>query len=159
MFAQTVAAGRLTRDPETKTFSETSAVTRFSIAVEDGFGDKKTTHYYNCSAWNAQGKSVQNFCKKGSTVIVTGKFISSKKESTTYWELRADSVKFISTGDKDANQGAQQQQSSYQQQSQPSYQQQTNEVPAYLQQAAPAPTPSYATDMFANTGGDDSLPF
>jgi len=119
MYQKQIAVGRLTRDPESTTYGE-NTVCRFSIAVDDGFGDKKTTDFFNCSAWGKQGESVQNYTKKGSLVLVEGKMKSSKKESTTYWELRADQVRFLSSNNDggQGNGGQQGQQQQYQQQPQ-----------------------------------------
>lgn len=178
MFAKTTAVGRLTRDPETKNFGE-SAVTRFSIAVDEGFGDKKKTHFYNCSAWNKLGANVQQFTKKGSLVLVEGMMISSKKENVTYWELRADSVKFLSSNNEGGQQGGgqqQPQQGRQRQQRQP--QQQYAQQPQYAQQQQFAQQPQFAQQQqyaqqqqFAPQGqyqdpfsgameiSDDQLPF
>ncbi|MGY1465500.1 single-stranded DNA-binding protein (plasmid) [Bacillus toyonensis] len=40
--------GRLTRDPESNTYGE-KTVCRFTVAVDDGYGDKKTTDFFNVS--------------------------------------------------------------------------------------------------------------
>lgn len=151
MYSKTVVVGRLTRDPETKNFGE-SSVTRFSVAVDEGYGEKKKTHFYNCSAWNKLGENVQKYTKKGSTVLVEGMFISSKNNDITYWELRADNVKFLSSN----NEGGQRSQ----QQTQP--QQQYAQQNQYTQ-----PQQSYQTqnqfggqDPWGGFGVDnDRLPF
>ncbi|MFE7817890.1 single-stranded DNA-binding protein [Priestia megaterium] len=175
MYQKQIAVGRLTRDPESTTYGE-NTVCRFSIAVDDGFGDKKTTDFMNCSAWGKQGESVQNYTKKGSLVLVEGKFKSSKKENITYWELRADQVRFLSSNN-DGGQGnggqqqGQQQQYQQQQQFQPQGQQQFQQNPyqqqqqMYQQQPNPYTQPQFqqpGQNQFAGMEmniSDDSLPF
>ena len=41
------------------------------------------------------GEKVQRYQKKGSVVQVIGKMKSSKKDKTTYWELRANNIVFL----------------------------------------------------------------
>lgn len=94
--------GRLTRDPESNTYGE-KTVCRFAVAVDDGYGDKKTTDFFNVSVWGKMGEKVQRYQKKGSVVQVIGKMKSSKKDKTTYWELRANNVVFF-TFDNNSNQ-------------------------------------------------------
>lgn len=178
MFSKTIAIGRLTRDPETKSYGEGKDVTRFTIAVDDGFGDKKTTDFYNCSAWNALGQSVQKYTQKGSMVVVEGKFKSSKKDDKTYWELRADQVRFLSSNNENGQSGQgrtqqqqyqqpnQYQQPQYQQtqqfqpnqqfQQQPQYQQPQQQQFGQFQQQQP--NSMFPSGMEMNIS-DDALPF
>ena len=158
MYAKTVIIGRLTRDPEVKNFGE-SSVTRFTVAVDEGYGDKKKTHFYNCSAWNGLGTNVQKFTKKGSLVSVDGMMISSKKDTTTYWELRADVVKFLSSGNE-AQAGAQQRGRQNQNQYQSRNQYANNQQPAYANQGAYNQSMPMEDDFFAGTEiSSDGLPF
>lgn len=177
MYQKQVAVGRLTRDPESKKYGE-NTVCRFAIAVDDGFGDKKTTDFMNVSAWGKQGENVQQYTKKGSLVLVEGKFKSSKNDAgTTFWELRADQVKFLSSNNEggqgngggqyqqQGQQQYQQQQPQYQQQQQPQYQQQQQytqqqQNPYAQQQQNPYPPQGqYNPEMFAGGISDDNLPF
>ncbi|MES9681667.1 single-stranded DNA-binding protein [Gottfriedia acidiceleris] len=176
MYQKQVVVGRLTRDPESKTYGE-NTVCRFAVAVDDGFGDKKTTDFFNVSAWGKMGENVQKFTKKGSVVLIEGKMKSSKKENVTYWELRADEVKFLSSNNDggQGNGGQQQQQSQQMQQQyqQPQYQQQMTQQPQMTQQMqyqqnqfAPQQQQQmqYAQQVQQQQGGfmpipDDQLPF
>lgn len=161
MYAKTIVIGRLTRDPEVKNFGE-SSVTRFTVAVDEGYGDKKKTHFYNCSAWNGLGNNVQKFTKKGSLVSVEGMMISSKKETTIYWELRADVVKFLSSGNEaqaGTQRGNRQQQNQYQASGQ-SRNQYGNNQPAYNTQGSYSQSMPMEDDFFAGTEiSSDGLPF
>lgn len=170
MYQKQVIVGRLTRDPESTTYGE-NTVCRFAVACDDGFGDKKTTDFFNVSAWGKMGASVQQYTKKGSVVLVEGKMKMSKKESVTYWELRADNVRFLdSKGDAQNNQQQFQQQGGqqFQQQPQQQYQQQFQQQPQ--QQYQQFQQNSYQQQpqqfqQFQQGGGmdfnisDDALPF
>lgn len=172
MYSKTIAVGRLTRDPELKTFGE-NTVCRFTIAVDDGFGDKKTTDFVNCSAWGKTGESIQKFNKKGSILMVEGKFKSSKKDDKTYWELRADQVKFLSSNNENQQSNAQtngQQQPQYQQpqtqqyqqpqyQQQQQYQQPTYQQQPQYQQQYQQPQFQQQANSFPMDISDDQLPF
>ena len=69
--ANITIAGSLTRDPETKPLGSTD-MTTFSIPVETGFGDKKTTTWYNIKAFGKQGDTIAQYMRKGSFIIVSG---------------------------------------------------------------------------------------
>lgn len=69
-----IQTGRLVKDPELKfTQGAGTAVATFTIAVDDGFGDKKTTDFIPIVVWGKQGEAVANYTHKGSKVLVNGK--------------------------------------------------------------------------------------
>ena len=49
------------------------AVTNFTIAVNDGFGDKQDTDFIECTVWRKVAEAVTNYCRKGTKVTVQGK--------------------------------------------------------------------------------------
>lgn len=190
MYMNTSAVGRLTRDPIRKPATQSGAVpVDFTIACEDGFGDKKTVDYVNCTAWGKTGDSVMNFLKKGDMALVNGRFKSSKNDDRIYWTLRADDVRFLPSGNKDNSQQPKAQQNYNQAPPQAQQPQYNNQQPQYAQQpqapqyANQQPQQGYANqqpqqgytqqpqqgynqqpqqggnDMFGNQIGDDSLPF
>lgn len=66
--------GRLVKDVELAfTSGKGTAVAKFTIAVDDGFGDKKTTDFIPVVVWGKSGEAVANYCSKGSKVLVNGK--------------------------------------------------------------------------------------
>jgi single-strand DNA-binding protein len=66
-------AGRLTRDPEVKQIPTGTTLTQFGVAVNDGYGDKQKTYFFNVKMWGDVGERVANEVKKGYPVIVDGK--------------------------------------------------------------------------------------
>jgi single-strand DNA-binding protein len=67
-------AGNVGKDPELKTTTSGQSLVAFSVGVNDGFGDRKTTTWYNVSGWDKLVESVPKFVKKGALVLVTGAF-------------------------------------------------------------------------------------
>ena len=77
-----ILTGRLTKDPELRfTPGNGNAVSSFSIAVDDGFGDNKKTYFFNIVVWGKTAEAVANFTHKGSKVLVNGKLTNSTYEA------------------------------------------------------------------------------
>lgn len=85
--------GRLTADVNVSYTKDNKAVGRYTVAVEDGFGDKKTTDFINCVAFGKSAEFAEKYFHKGQRVLVEGKLKISdytdkdgnKKKSTTVW--------------------------------------------------------------------------
>lgn len=72
MSANVSLVGRLTRDAEMKVIGKNNALS-FSVAADSGYGDKKTTTFYNCTYFrNADG--LAPYMLKGTQVFVAGEF-------------------------------------------------------------------------------------
>lgn len=80
MINKVILMGRLTRDPETRSTNSGKSVAQFTVAVENGYGDKKQTDFINCVAWNNQAEFLGKYFTKGMMVIVAGRI------STRTWE-------------------------------------------------------------------------
>lgn len=69
--------GNLTRDPSVVEVSETSAVTKFSVAINGGYMKDgefvSDPTYVDVSAWGGVGEKVANKAGKGDAVAVTGR--------------------------------------------------------------------------------------
>lgn len=83
--------GRLTADPELKHTQNGKAWCKFNVAVDDGFGDKKRTDFFQVVCWEKTAEVAAEYLKKGKKVLVNGSMISSKKDDKTYWQIRANS--------------------------------------------------------------------
>ena len=99
MFCNTTINGNLGRDPELKTTAKGLNIASFSVAVNLGYGDNKSTHWFNCKAFGRTADQVLEYCKKGKEVIVNGQMRSSQWEDKqgnkrTSWELVANEVVF-----------------------------------------------------------------
>lgn len=145
-------AGRLGRDAEVRQAGN-SQVCSFSVAADTGFGDRKQSHWFNCSIWGNQGVALCQYLKKGGQVTITGEFSEREHDGKFYKELRVNQIEL--QGGKQDNQSNQQNQGNYQNNyQQPNNQQPNNQPPQnqfsnqqaqnYAQQAAArAPQPSY----------------
>lgn len=102
-------------------------VTGWSMAVDSGFGDKKQTLWFDCSAWGKRFEKVGEYITKGAQLGVTGELGTRDHEGKTYLTLRVADVTLVG-GKQEGNGGgsnqhaqrpARQQQAPAQQQSAP----------------------------------------
>lgn len=65
------AIGRLGRNAEIQTLDSGKKVIKFSIAVDSGYVDRKTTTWIECSKWG-ENTAVSQYLLKGTQVHVSG---------------------------------------------------------------------------------------
>ena len=81
--------GKQGKDVELKDINGT-ALAKFSVAQNVGFGDKKTTNWFEVSIWGAQAKSnFVDYLKKGQMVQVVGELSTREYNGKTYMEVRS----------------------------------------------------------------------
>ena len=73
MINRVVLVGRLTRDPELRKTQTGKSVVSFTVAVDRGFGDKKSTDFINCVAWERVAEVLAQYTKKGSLISLEGR--------------------------------------------------------------------------------------
>lgn len=73
MYQKIIIAGNLGRDPEMRYMPDGTAVTSFSIAVNDGWGDNKRTLWFRVSIWGKRAETANQYLSKGSKVLVEGR--------------------------------------------------------------------------------------
>ena len=73
MINKVILMGRLVKDPELRYTGSGTAVTNFTVAVDDGFGENRTTSFINCVAWSKSAEFVGNYFSKGKMIIVIGR--------------------------------------------------------------------------------------
>lgn len=66
------ATGRLGRPAELKTTQKGTKVLEFSIAVDQGWGDTKTTMWLKCTMFGDRGEKLAGYLDKGTIVEVAG---------------------------------------------------------------------------------------
>jgi single-strand DNA-binding protein len=71
-FAQITLIGHLTKDAETAFTGQGTAITRFDLAVNTGFGNNKQVTFYRCAFFGERGQKVAQYLTKGKPVLVTG---------------------------------------------------------------------------------------
>ena len=103
--------GRLTKDPEVKyTAGENpTAVARFSIAVNDGYGENEHTSFINIVAFGKQAENCERFLSKGRQVGITGRIQtgSYEKDGRTVYttDVIASRVEFLGGRAAEADDG------------------------------------------------------
>ena len=100
MFNKIVIIGHLGTAPEEKKTKAGNSICRFTVAVNTGFGENKTTDWYKVSVFGKQAESCLRFLQKGSLVCVTGsiqlrEFEAKDGKRRSIMELAADTVTFL----------------------------------------------------------------
>lgn len=98
--------GRLTREPDTRYSQSGKAVVKFTVASDEGYGDKKSTEFIDVVAFDKKGESCANNLDKGCRVNIWGRLTirsfegndGVKRKAT---EVIADDVQFIDFKKKD----------------------------------------------------------
>lgn len=89
-------AGNTGKDAEYKT-TDKSEFCSFSVAVNVGYGDSKTTQWVDVTRWGKGAQGLSGILRKGSRVAVTGEMSLREHGGKTYVQLRADNVTILST--------------------------------------------------------------
>lgn len=87
--------GRIGKDAVTRHTGNGEPVTGFSVAIDSGFGDKKTTIWLDCSAWGKRHEGVAPYLVKGSQVFVQGEIGTREHDGKTYITLRIADLKLV----------------------------------------------------------------
>ena len=91
--------GRIVNNLELRTTSNNNSVCQFTIAINEGYGDKERTNFIDCVAWNKRAEMICKYCDKGVKVAVTGKLQTysyekdGKKIKTT--KVLVNEIQFI----------------------------------------------------------------
>lgn len=72
--------GRLTRDPELRYTKNNTPVANYTIAINNGYGEKEKTDYINISTWGKSGEFVSKYFKKGQAIAITGRLNNNNYE-------------------------------------------------------------------------------
>jgi len=99
-----VGIGRLTKDVEVRYSGET-AVGRFTLAIDDGYGEKKKTDFVPVVCFNKTAENAEKFLSTGKLCAVQGKYTTGKyenKEGVTVYttEITASRVQFLESKNK-----------------------------------------------------------
>ncbi len=87
-FSKAIITGNLTRDPELRTTPNGASVCSFSVAVNRVYRDasgeqKEDVSFIDCSAWGKLGEMINQYAKKGSGVLVSGRLDQRSWEDKT----------------------------------------------------------------------------
>lgn len=106
-----ILLGRLTKDIELKYTTSQMAVAKFTVAIDEGYGEKKKTNFINCMAFGKTAENMERFTGKGKKIGVQGRIqtgsYTNKDGATVYTtDVVADRVEFVEWGDKKQEQEA-----------------------------------------------------
>ena len=93
-FSKAIITGNLTRDPELRTTPNGATVCSFSVAVNRVYRDasgeqKEDVSFIDCSAWGKLGEMINQYAKKGSGVLVSGRLDQRSWEDKTTSQKRS----------------------------------------------------------------------
>ena len=93
-FSKAIITGNLTRDPELRTTPNGASVCSFSVAVNRVYKDtngeqREDVSFIDCSAWGRLGEMINQYAKKGSGVLVSGRLDQRSWEDKTTGQKRS----------------------------------------------------------------------
>ena len=137
--------GNVTREPETRNVGS-GTVTQFSVAVNEGSGDRKKTTFFDCDAWDQKSAFVSQYVGKGALVFVSGRVVIDEYTGTDgqkrkSFKIRAYDVQLLHSRDG----AAQPQSGGYQQQGAP--QQYGQQYPQNAQQVVAQVRERFGADI------------
>ncbi len=107
MYNKVFLIGNLTRDPEMRYTTSGIPVTRFTIAVNRGYGDNKQTDFLRISTWRRLAEFCGEYLAKGRSVAIEGSLQLSEYEkdgkNRTSAEILADRVEVLGRKDSPAD--------------------------------------------------------
>lgn len=92
MYHKIVVAGRLGRDPEMRYMPDGKAVTNFSLATNDGWGENKKTIWFRVSIWGKRAEVANQYMSKGSSVLVEGRLRTDQNGGPNMFTRRDGTV-------------------------------------------------------------------
>ena len=109
-------AGRLGKAAELRRLQDGTPVLSFTVAVDDGWGERKRTLWFDCSLFGKRGEPLEQYMPKGTAVAVSGDLSTREYEGKTYLTVRANEVTLQGgkqDGDRDQRPAKQERQQSY----------------------------------------------
>ena len=94
-----VLIGNITNDLELRKTQTGKSYLSFTIAVNEGYGEKKTTDFLEIRAWEILAENISKYCRKGSKICVEGKVKTDiyekdgRKIKNTY--VLANNIEFL----------------------------------------------------------------
>ena len=101
-----ILIGNLTDDPEVRyTTDDRSAVAKFSVAINDGYGEKQKTSYPRIVCFGKTAENCEKYLSKGRKVAIegriqTGSYVNKKGDKVYTTDVIADRVEFLPSAEK-----------------------------------------------------------
>ena len=84
-------AGNIGKTAEIRTAGQ-NKITGWTVAVDDGWGDNKTTIWFDCNWWGARGEKVAPYIQKGGKITVAGELSKREHDGKTYLTVNVTDV-------------------------------------------------------------------
>jgi len=97
------AIGRIGKDAAVRYTQAGKPVAGWSLAVDSGYGDNKTTLWLDCSLWGQRAEKIGEYIKKGDRLGVTGEIGTREHEGKTYITLRVQDVTLLGERTQNGN--------------------------------------------------------
>ena len=102
MLNKVILVGRITKDPELKSYNGDTSYVKFTIAVNRIFSsqeENKKTDFVNCIVWRKQAENLNRYISKGNLLGVEGSLRVEKweKDGKTNWttEVNCSNIYFL----------------------------------------------------------------
>ena len=112
MWQKLIFVGRTGKDSVMRFMPNGDAVTSFSLAIDDGYGEKKSTIWLNVSTFGKLAETVKDM-KKGTLVLIEGRLQHENGSPRLYkrsdgstgsaFEVTASTVRFLSAKERGAS--------------------------------------------------------
>lgn len=93
-------AGRVGKDAVLRHTNGGDSVLGFSVAVDDGYGENKSTLWFDCSVWGKRAAALAPHLTKGTALAASGELGTRQHEDKTYLTLRVAELTLQGGGDK-----------------------------------------------------------
>ncbi len=107
MYNKVFLIGNLTKDPEMRYTAAGIPVTRFTIAVNRGYGDNKQVDFLRISTWRKLAEFCGEYLAKGRSVAIEGSLQLSEYEKDgkdrVFAEIMADRVEVLNKKDSQSD--------------------------------------------------------
>lgn len=86
--------GRIGKDAVLRRTQNGDAVLGFTVAVDEGYGQNKSTIWFDASIWGKRGESLEQYLRKGTKVSASGEFSMREHDGKSYPTIRVDHIDF-----------------------------------------------------------------
>ncbi|MBQ1373378.1 single-stranded DNA-binding protein [Candidatus Saccharibacteria bacterium] len=111
-FSKAIITGNLTRDPELRSTPNGASVCSFSVAVNRVYRDasgeqREDVSFIDCSAWGKLAEMINQYAKKGTGVLVSGRLDQRSWEDKntgqkrSHVEIVVEDFNFTSNGPRE----------------------------------------------------------
>lgn len=87
--------GRVGKDAVVRNTGNGDAVTGFSLAMDNGWGDKKQTLWFDASGWGKRYEGASPHLLKGAQVFVSGELGEREHDGKTYKTIRLNDLQLV----------------------------------------------------------------